>query len=173
VVVVGIIPAKENGLREKMEQHIVGDLKSLGYNAVCSCNEIEWNAFNGLTEEEALALLKKHGVDAVFTVVMLDKTKERFPAPGRISYSPAFHNQFWSYYSYVQEKITEESYYATSTEYFWESHFYELFNNRLLYSAQSHSYDPVSLEALGHEYGQMIVNDMVKTRILDKQSRGF
>lgn len=34
--------------------------------------------------------------------------------------------------------------------------------NELIYSAQSQAFDPVSAESMGHEYGQMIVKDMVK-----------
>jgi hypothetical protein len=35
-----------------------------------------------------------------------------------------------------------------------------------VYSVQTQSFDPGSSESLGHEYGQLIVKDMVKKNIL-------
>jgi hypothetical protein len=42
---------------------------------------------------------------------------------------------------------------------------------RLLYSAQSQSFDPVSAQSLGHEYGKMIARDMVKKNVLSKPGK--
>jgi hypothetical protein len=69
----------------------------------------------------------------------------------------------------MYERIYSEGYYATDTKYFWESNFYDLGSNQLMYSAQSQSFDPASTETLGHEYGQMIVKNMVQKNILSDQ----
>ena len=39
----------------------------------------------------------------------------------------------------------------------------------LLYSVQTESFDPNSSESLGHEYGKLIVENMVKKNALAKQ----
>jgi hypothetical protein len=171
IVVLGLVRESDRSLREKMEEHIAGDLKDLGYNAFCSCDEYNPKAFENMTEEQAIAKLRNSGVDAVLTVVLLDKTRERYYVPGRIYYSPysVYYNRFWGYSRTMYNRIYTEGYYVTNTKYFWESNFYDLDSNTLLYSAQSQSFDPESAESLGHEYGQLIIKDMAKNNILIKQ----
>ncbi len=173
VVVLGLIREADRTLREKMEEHIVGDLKDLGYNAVCSCDEYNPKAFENMNEGQAISKLRNAGVDAVLTIVLLDKTRERYYVPGRVNYSPyaVYHNHFWGYYRTMYDRIYTEGYYVTDTKYFWESNFYDLTSDELLYSAQSQSFDPASAEALGHQYGQMIVKDMAKNNILVNQPK--
>ena len=168
VVVMGLIRDTDRSLREKMEQHIVDDLRSMGYNAVCSCQEYDPRSFEGLTEEQAIAKLKNAGVDAVVTVVLLDKRKERNFVQGRTSNSPSdgYGSQFWEYYVSTREKIFREGYYVVNTKYFWETGFYDLARDQHLYSARSQSFDPSSAENLAHEYGAMIVKDMKKKNIV-------
>jgi hypothetical protein len=171
IVVLGLVRESDRNLREKMEQHLVGDLKDLGYNAVCSCDEYNPKAFENMSEEQAISKLRNSGVDAVLTIVLLDKTKERYYVPGRVQYSPyyIYHDRFWGYSRTMYGRIYSEGYYAIGTKYFWESNFYDLEANQLLYSAQSQSFDPNSAESLGHEYGQMIVKSMVQKNILSSQ----
>ena len=41
---------------------------------------------------------------------------------------------------------------------------------KLIYSVQTQSFEPDNLEAMGHEYGKMIVNNMVKNDVLAIQA---
>lgn len=171
IIVLGLIREKDRTLRERMEEHLVGDLKAMGYDAICSCDEYNPKAFENLTEEQAIEKLHKSGVDAVLTIVLLDKTKERFYVPGRVQYTPfsMYHNRFWGYSRTIYNRIYTEGYYTEDTKYFWESNLYNMNRNKLIYSAQSQSFDPVSSESMGHEYGQMIARDMVKKSILNNK----
>jgi hypothetical protein len=172
IIVLGLIREKDRTLREKMETHLVDNLKAMGYDAICSCDEYNPKAFENLTEDQAINKLRKSGVDAVLTIVLLDKTKERYYVPGRVQYTPfyIYHNRFWGYSRTIYNRIYTEGYYVEDTKYFWESNLYDLSNNELIYSAQSRSFDPVSAESMGHEYGQMIAKDMAKKNVLfDKE----
>lgn len=170
IVVVGIIREADRTLREKMEQHLAADLRDLGYDATCSCDEYNPKTFENMTEDQVIGKMRNAGVDAVLTVVLLDKTKERYYVPGRVRYTPyvVYHNRFWIYTRTVYDRIYTEGYYAEDTKYFWETNLYDLTENgqQLIYSAQSQSFDPLSSETLGHEYGQMIARDMVKNNVL-------
>jgi hypothetical protein len=172
-MVLGLINGSDRTLREKMEEHIAGDLRELGYNAMCSCDEFDPKAFEDLNEKQALEKLTNSGVDAVLTIVLLDKAKERYYVPDRVYYSPYFiyHDSFWGYYRTMYDRVYGPGYYAVSTKYFWESNLYSLDGKRLLYSAQSQSFDPVSAQSLGHEYGKMIARDMVKKNVLSKPGK--
>jgi hypothetical protein len=171
IVVLGLVRDTDRSMREKMEQHIVDDLKELGYDAVCSCDEYNPKKFEGMNEKQAVDQLKNSGVDAVLTIVLLDKVKEKFYVPGRMDYTAysIYHNQFFGYYKTMHGRIYTQGYYTENTKYFWESNFYDLSADKLLYSAQSRSFDPVSSETLGHEYGKMIVKDLVKSAVLKDQ----
>lgn len=169
VMVVGIIRDSDRSLREKMEQHLLSELRGMGYEAVCSCDEYGPKAFENMGEQEVIAKLRGSGVDAVMTVVLLDKQRERYYVPGRVNYTPymVYYNRFWHYSRTVYGRIYTEGYYADDTRYFWETNLYDLnAPEQLLYSAQSQSFDPSSSETLGHEYGQMIVKDLVKHQVL-------
>jgi hypothetical protein len=171
VVVLGLIRDADRTVRERMEQHIVDDLKDLGYSAVCSCDEYNPKAFEGMSEKQAIDKLRNSGVDAVLTITLLDKEKEKYYVPGRVNYSPynVYQNHFYGYYRTMYQRIYTEGYYVTNTKFFWESNFYDLESDQLLYSAQSQSFDPESTENLGHEYGQMIIKDMVKNSVISNQ----
>lgn len=56
----------------------------------------------------------------------------------------------------------------TTTRYFWETNLYDLRTGDLLCSVQTESFDPLSVEAMAHEYGKLIVADMVNNDILKK-----
>ncbi|MBS1510302.1 MAG: hypothetical protein JST86_05635 [Bacteroidetes bacterium] len=171
ILVLGIIREADRSIQENMENHFVGDLKELGYNAVSSLKEFGPRAFNDMTEEQAVAKLKNSGIDAVITIVLLDKQRERRYVPGRLNYSPYTYksNKLWGYRAVMYNRIYEPGYYITDTRYFWESNLYEMNSQKLLYSVQTQSFDPANSESMGHEYGKMIVKNMVTQGLLVKQ----
>jgi hypothetical protein len=170
VLVLGLIGDPDRTIREKMEQHLAGDLRDLGYETVTASQEYGPKAFDGMTEVEAVNLLAEKGIEAVVTIVLLDKEKERYYAPSYIRNTPyaIYQDHFWNYYTTMNGRIYSPGYYATDTRYFWESNFYDLFDSKLLYSVQSQSFTPESTNSMAHEYGQMIVQDMVKNNVFRK-----
>lgn len=163
-----MLPEKERSLREDMENHLVGDLQNHGYTAISSLRELGPKAFDNMNEQEVLDKIKDYGVDAVITIVLLDKQRERYYVPSRIYYSPytIYQRRFYGYYTTIYGRIYTPGYYIRNTKYFWESNFYNMESRELLYSVQTESFDPASAATLSHEYGQMILNDMAKKGIL-------
>ena len=168
IIVVGMLPDKERDLRENMENHMVGDLKSHGYNAVSSFRELGPKAFENMNEQEVLDKIKDYGVDAVITIVLLDKQRERYYVPSRIYYSPytIYQRHFFGYYTTIYGRIYTPGYDIRNTKYFWESNFYDMEGRQLLYSVQTESFDPASAATLSNEYRLMIVNDLAKKGVL-------
>jgi hypothetical protein len=169
IMVLGLIRTADRTIQEKMENHMVGDLKNLGYNAVSSLQEYGPKAFDKMDEEAALAKLKNSGVDAVITIVLLNKEREKSYVPGHIYYySPYgyYYNNFWGYRTALYHRIYEPGYYVVNTRYFWESNLYDMSTQKLIYSVQTQSFDPANSESLAHEYGQMIIKNMVQQNVL-------
>jgi hypothetical protein len=165
ILVLGVINDKDKRVQQLMEQHFVGDLTDLGYNAFSALQQYGPKAFDNLTEKEAIDKIKNSGVDAVLTIVLLDKQKER----KYVQPQPVYYRPFWDYYGYRYGRIYEPGYYVTDTKYFWESNFYDMSNQSLLYSVQTKSFSPNSTESMGHEYGLMIVKNMIKKNILQQK----
>lgn len=170
IMVLGLIREADRSLRENMENHLVGDLRALGYNAYSSYDQFGPKAFEGLSEDKVYDRLKENGADAVLTIVLLNKEKEKYYVPGRISYSPyaVYYHRFGGYYTTLIERIESPGYYSESTRYFWESNLYDLTTKEMVYSVQTQSFDPSSTEELAHDYGELIVEDMARRKVLTK-----
>ncbi|MFZ4771183.1 MAG: hypothetical protein ACOYLO_13455, partial [Ferruginibacter sp.] len=171
IMVIGLIKNNDRDLRGKMENHLVADLAEFGYAGISSLNEFGPKSFENSKEVEVLTKLGNSAVDAVITIVLLDKQKEKYYIPGRVYYSPyiIYQRRFWGYYTTIYDRVYTPGYYREDTKYFWESNFYDIETKELLYSAQTKSFDPGSAESLAHEYGQIILNDMVKQGVLQKK----
>lgn len=168
VMVAALIGGPERDLRQKMEEHITGDLQTNGINAISAYAVYGPKAFNGDNEKALLEQLKNDGVEAVLTVVLLDKEKERYYVPGQIYYTPymIYYNRFWGYYRTIYDRVYTPGYYAVDTKYFWETNLYDLSDMTILYSAQTQSFDPASAESLAHEYGKLISKDLLGKKVL-------
>jgi hypothetical protein len=178
ILVLGLMQEKGGDLREKMEQHLLTSLQFYGYNVICACEEYGPKSFENMTEKQAIDGLTNKGIDAVLTVVLLNKTKERYYVPGRSSYSPytMYNGQFWNYYTTMHDRIYSTGYYREDTKYFWETNLYDLSTKELLYSIQTGSFNPESTESLSLEYGQLIAKNVVKNKILlvpEKSQKAF
>lgn len=171
IMVMGLVRDEDHSVCERLEAHFAGDLAELGYSVVSAYQQYGPRAFVGLKEEEAITKIRQSGVDAVITIVLLDKSREKYYVPARVYYTPytVYSNRFWGYYSTMYGRIYEPGYYRVDTRYFLESNLYDLKHDKLLYSIQTQSFDPASAEDLGHTYGKVIVKNMVKDGLLKKQ----
>jgi hypothetical protein len=126
-----------------------------------------------MSKEEAVNKVKQDGVDAVITIVLLKKEAVKNYYPGHPHYWPSntYYQDFGRYYTTISILIREPDYYVVNTKYNWESNFYDLGSQDLVYSVQTQSFDPVSTEDLANEYGKMIVKNMFKMGIIEKQKK--
>ena len=170
ILVLGVLKDNDRELQSRMENHMVGDLKDLGYIAYAANTIYEPGTFSKGDTAKTVAAINNKGFDAVMTIVLLNKTKERYYVPGRVVYTPYayYYNRFDRYYNTIYDRIYTEGYYTEDTKLFWESNFYDLNEKKMVYSAQTRSFDPGSKESLAHYYGVLIANNLVKQKILLK-----
>jgi hypothetical protein len=174
IMVIALLKQNDAALKQRMEDHLTGDLKALGYTVVSFVDAYGPKSFTGLDEEKAIAQIQDKGFDAVMTIVLLDKKQEKEYVPRRVYYTPynVYQNRFWGYYDVMNRRIETPGYYSTTTNYFWESNLYDMGSKKLLYSVQTESFLPSSTTSLAHEYGKLIVQDMLKQGILVNTSPG-
>ncbi|MBK7433189.1 MAG: hypothetical protein IPI66_04280 [Chitinophagaceae bacterium] len=170
ILVLGLIRDADRSVQTNMENHFTDDLKSMGINAVSSMQIYGPKAFENMDEQAALSKLRNSGIDAVMTIVLLNKEKEKTYVPGRSYYTPYgyYYNRFWGYSTTLYRRIYEPGYYVTDVKYFWETNLYDMSNQELLYSVQTETFDPADSESMGHEYGQLILKDLMKYNLLLK-----
>jgi hypothetical protein len=173
VLVMALVAQKEGSLRNSMENEMVLALRAKGYNAVSAYQEYGPQAFRNMNEQRALRQIRERDIDQVMTIVMLDKSKEKQYVPGRVAYAPygPFYGRWWGYYNWRFNNIYEPGYYTTNTRYFLESNLYDLRDKKMIYSAQSESFDPPSAARLAVTYSQKIVKDMEKQNLLTSNRR--
>ena len=162
VMVVALLPEKDRELQKNMEDQLVEELKAKGVEAVSAFATFGPKYFPQ-DEQKALDKLHETGIDGVLTIVLLDKTKEKSFNPGRVDIFPVGYYRTWfGYYRTVYSRIYTPGYYTTSTKLYWESNLYDLTGNKLLYSAQSESFDPSSVMQLASDYSKKIIGDMAR-----------
>lgn len=167
VMVVALLPEKDRNIQQTMEKELVAKLAEKNIQAFSAYEQYGPSRFSK-DERQTLNQLKKSGADGVITIVLLDKQKERDYVPGNVMTRPygLYYNRFWGYYNNLYDRVYTQGYYETNTNYFFESNLYNLKSDKLLYSAQTESFDPNSTEQLAREYSKSIVEDMSKGGVL-------
>lgn len=170
ILVLGVLKDNDRELQSKMEKHLAGDLNELGYSAFAANEVFPQGTFIKGDTAKAVDAINSKGFDAVLTVVLLNKEKERYYVPGRVINTPfaTYYDRFGGYYYTMYDRIYTEGYYTTDTKIFWESNFYDLGEKKMIYSSQTRSFDPGSKESLAHYYGVLLVNSLVKSQVLIK-----
>jgi hypothetical protein len=168
ILVLGFMTDNDRELQAKMENHITADLNEMGLSAFSANQLFAPGTFVKGDTARAIEAINSKGFDAVLTIVLLNKVKEKYYIPGRVEYTPfaTYYNRFGRYYYTLYDRIYTEGYYTTDTKIFWESNFYDVMEKKMVYSAQTQSFDPGSRESLAHYYGLLITNNLVKKKVL-------
>ncbi|MEJ5995285.1 hypothetical protein WG904_12735 [Pedobacter sp. Du54] len=168
ILVLGLTHNADHSLQQQMENHMVADLTDAGYHAVSSLSEFGPKVFDGMDEQAAIRKLKNKGIDAILTITLLNKHKEKNYVPGRVYYPTSIGtSRFWDYRRGLT-RIYEPGYFVVSTRYFWESNLYEMENQDLICSVQTESFNPNSSQSLAHEYGEIIIQYLLNNKILQQ-----
>ena len=168
IMVVSVIQNEDSTMRKNMEQQMVADLKAIGYNAVAFTDEFRTGDLRYMRYDSVRQRLAQKEIDAVIITSLLAKDNERVYVKDK-SPEPADHlplGTFWDTPMPVKQSTGKPGYYVISTQYYWESHFYDVKSLDLLYNARSTAFEVTSAESLAHKYGKVIVRDMQKSYLL-------
>ncbi|WP_291287484.1 hypothetical protein [Flavobacterium sp.] len=168
IVVVGILKEQDKSLHKQMENHLADDLCNLGYDAISSIELYGVKTLEGLDEKQIISKLSNNDITAVLTIVLLSKQKEKYHVPkSMFDLEDRYNsNDFSIYYTAIYNRIYEEGYYVNDTNYFWESNLFSVSDQKLLYSVQTQSFNPFNKASLAHEYGKLIIYDMLENNII-------
>ncbi|MCW3465510.1 hypothetical protein [Chitinophaga nivalis] len=113
------------------------------------------------------------GYRAVLTVSLVDKASDTRYVPGSVLYAPypayGWYGSFWGYYGYMRGAVYSPGYYTTDKTYFLESNLYDLTEDgKLVWSGQSETYNPNSLESFAGAYASNVVYALQQAGLLRK-----
>ncbi|MEP7146368.1 MAG: hypothetical protein ABI792_05120 [bacterium] len=163
--------------RSAVENAVVQELKKFGINAVSGSNIlpdsfIDSNSDGKVDSENKEAIqakFKDQGVDGVFVISLMDVKESEHYVPGSTYYTPAtVYSPFYNYYWKTYNVVHTPGYVTKSTNYFLSSNFYDLINEQLLWSAQSETFNPLSLNDLAKSYSTTVADDFLSSGIIKK-----
>lgn len=159
--------------RQTIENDIDTILKEDGIQASSSF-EIIPPGFKATPEnkEKTVKAIQDAGHDAILTIALLDQTSETRYVPGTTMYSPlgygGFYGGFYGYYSYYNPVMYDPGYYTTDKNYYIEMNLYDAQSEALVWSAQSETTNPSSLESFSRTFAQAVEYQLVKDGIIRK-----
>ena len=159
-----------------VEDRLAEIITSRGQKAVVSSSVFPPNLSisEDFTREDMAAAIARTGCDAVLTVAQLDvKTVETYN-PGTAYYPMSYgmYGSYYGYYNYYSPQIYRPGYYSTDRTYYIETNFYDLAEDRLLWSIQSEAYNPTSLDSWFDRYAYDLLKELENEGLISQQHTG-
>lgn len=158
-------------VRTKLENALAEQAVQRGITAIKSTERFSPDFYQKLPEERALLeQIRNTGANAIMTVSLINKESETRYVPGTRSYSPfpyyRWYGGFYSYFNYWRPTLYEPGYYVTDKTYFMETNLYDVESGKLVWSAQSETINPGSIDNFARTYPKVLVAQLVKDGLL-------
>lgn len=109
-----------------------------------------------------------NNLDAVLIVTLLDKNKETHYVQGSsfTLSAPVYGYPYYGYYNYAYSTVYSPGYYVTNTSYFIESNLYDVATEKLIWTGQTKTEDPESIEKESATFSKLIVGEILEKKAL-------
>lgn len=125
--------------------------------------------------ETIMKIIRDHGADAIFVVSLLDKETESRYVPGNTNYAYgyrpmnySYYGNFYRYYNTLYPITYDSGYYTTDKIYYMESNLYNVKTEELIWSGQSKTYNPSSMESFTQDYTEALIKQLTKDGLIKK-----
>jgi hypothetical protein len=158
-------------VRTKLENALAEQARQKQINAIKSSELFTPDFYQNIpSERQLLTQIRETGADAILTVSLINTDSETRYVPGNRTYAPfsaySWYGGFYSYYNYWRPSFYEPGYYVTDKTYFLETNLYNVDGNQLIWSAQSETVNPGSIDAFVSTYPKIIIEQLIKDGIL-------
>jgi len=165
--------ARNIEVRTKLENALAAQATMHGVKAYKSTDYLTPRFQENMpTKDAMLEKIRATGAQTILTTSLLDKTSETRYVPGTVGYSPmssfGWYRGFYAYYTHWYPMVYDPGYYVTDRTYFLEANLYDAGDEKLLWSAQSETVNPSSIDQFVQEYPQKLVAQAIKDGILQK-----
>ncbi|WP_194778322.1 hypothetical protein [Pararhodonellum marinum] len=157
-------------VRQTIEDDLDQILIKNGIQATSNLNEVKQGlVLTEDTKEQVIDEIQKSGKDGILTISVIDQTSETRYVPGTTYYNPMMYGgyaRFGGYYSMYAPMNYSPGYYDTDKNYYVEINLYDSETRTLVWSAQSKTTNPTSIEKDARQFSESVVNQMVKEQII-------
>ncbi len=119
--------------------------------------------------DESKAILDKNGFDGVLTMGLIDKKEKTRYVQGSGYYQPmayGYYGSFYSYYPYMYGNVYQPGHYATSEYIYIETNLWDVETGKLVWSAQTETVDPSSIENFANSYARDMVGELIRRGVI-------
>jgi hypothetical protein len=130
--------------------------------------EIKQNMDQEAIQQKIRERVTANNLDALLIITLFDKTKETHYVQGS-SFSisaPVYGFPYYGYYGYAYSSVYDPGYYATTTNYFIESNLYDVSTEKLLWTGQTKTQDPQSVEKEAPFFAKLITDEILEKKVL-------
>jgi hypothetical protein len=155
--------------RQKVETSLAESITNRGFQVVKSVDVLPPE----LNESENKKELVRQKVgetksDALLTVVLIDEKTQTKYIPGQeypVS-GNAYYGDFDSYYDNWRDPMNDDDYYTAEKNYFVETNLYDAKSGKIVWSAQSKTMNPATIDAFLKDYKKSIGGQMKKDGLI-------
>jgi hypothetical protein len=174
LIVIGVTPDEE--LRQRFESRLASAIGDEGGTAQPSITVLPHE--EQITEDQLHAAINAGGFDGVLItrVLSVDKSREYTPPKKynnpRTRYYPASpgwgygYGGFYGFYGTTYAEVHEPGYFETSTTLKLETNLYSVATNELVWTGQSETVDPSSLEDAGKSMTKAVAKKLKGERLI-------
>ncbi len=152
-------------VRQKVEHDLASALTDAGFKTIKAIEALppKFTSDEDPDKKKLLEQIRGTGAQAILTVALIDEeTETRYNSD--YSYAPVprfgFYGTFLGYYNNWYPTLNSPGYYRQDKVYFIETNLYDTKTEKLLWSAQSKTYDPRSLESFSENFAEVVVDKM-------------
>ena len=159
-VFVAALVSRQN-VRVSLEDHMARAVRSQGYHVVKSVDAFTptFTQTSAPDKDAMLGRIRELGCDLIFTVSLVDRQSETRYVPGNTMYTPyaGYGMGFRGYYGYMYPYAWDPGYYTTDKTYFMEGNLFDAASETLLWSVQTESYNPESIDKFSEGLTQVML----------------
>ncbi len=154
--------------KDYIENTLASDLAAQGVTVVTGTAEFGPRGFGSLTTQQQVTdKLKNDGFGAIMIVCLTAKDKQLDYVPGTPYTGPTgTYGGYYGRYRYMWDTIYSPGYYTTSTTYVLDADLFTIADDKLIYSAQTRTYDPTNSKDLAASFSEEIVKDLLMKKII-------
>lgn len=156
---------QNKNVKAKLEAEMSAAASSMGYQVVKSMDEFPptFTKETAPTKEAIMDKVRELGCELIYTVTLTHRQSETRYVPGT-AYAPfpGYGYGFGGYYGYWMPYAYDPGYYTTDRTYFMEGSLFEVSTEKLIWSVQTESYNPASIESFSQGLTQIMMEQAKK-----------
>lgn len=153
-------------VKQTVEDQVAAQLRARGVNATKSITVFppKFTEEQMNDKEAMLNAIRANRHDGILTIALIDEETESRYIQGTTTYAPLttynYYSSFWGYYTYRYPVVSDPGYYTQDRIYYIEVNLYDAGTEELVWSAQTETINPGSLNRSAEKFAEVTVKAM-------------